>query len=135
MADLKIKYSRLISLAQESKVQGLTVSESNNVLHISGTATPEVKDKLWNMYGQIDPDMRSGDLVMDISAVHPSQSAAGNNGSTGDTYEVKSGDSLSKIAQHYPHMTWQKIYDANKDVLDDPNKILPGQKLKIPVEQ
>lgn len=135
MADLKIKYSRLISLAQESKVQNLSVSESNNVLHISGTTTPEVKDKLWNMYGQIDPDMRSGDLVMDISAVQASQSVAGNKENAGETYEVKSGDSLSKIAQHYPHMTWKDIYDANKDVLDDPNKILPGQKLRIPLEQ
>lgn len=49
-------------------------------------------------------------------------------------HEVKSGDSLSKIAkQEYGDANkWQLIFDANTDILKDPNKIFPGQKLKIP---
>lgn len=49
-------------------------------------------------------------------------------------YVVKSGDSLSKIAkQEYGDaMAWKTIFEANKDVLKDPDKIFPGQKLKIP---
>ena len=49
-------------------------------------------------------------------------------------HEVKSGDSLSKIAkQEYGDANkWPQIFDANKDILKDPNKIFPGQKLKIP---
>jgi nucleoid-associated protein YgaU len=49
-------------------------------------------------------------------------------------YTVKSGDSLSKIAQHqYGDSTkWRKIFEANKDIVKDPNLIHPGQKLKIP---
>ena len=49
-------------------------------------------------------------------------------------YEVKSGDSLSKIAKNeYGHANdWNRIFEANKDILKDPNKIYPGQKLKIP---
>ena len=49
-------------------------------------------------------------------------------------YEVKPGDSLSKIAKaHYGDANdWQRIFDANKDILKDPDKIYPGQKLKIP---
>ena len=49
-------------------------------------------------------------------------------------YEVKSGDSLSKIAKdHYGNANdWNRIFEANKDILDDPNKIYPGQRLKIP---
>ena len=49
-------------------------------------------------------------------------------------YEVKPGDSLSKIAKaEYGNANaWPKIYEANKDILKDPNKIFPGQKLKIP---
>ena len=49
-------------------------------------------------------------------------------------HEVKSGDSLSKIAkQEYGDASkWQLIFDANTDILKDPNKIFPGQKLKIP---
>jgi nucleoid-associated protein YgaU len=49
-------------------------------------------------------------------------------------HEVKSGDSLSKIAkQEYGDASkWTQIFEANKDILKDPNKIYPGQKLKIP---
>ena len=49
-------------------------------------------------------------------------------------YEVKKGDSLSKIAkQHYGDAkAWKRIYEANTDILEDPDKIYPGQKLKIP---
>ena len=47
---------------------------------------------------------------------------------------MKSGDSLSKIAKHIygDAKAWTKIFDANKDIIKDPNKIFPGQKLKIP---
>ena len=50
------------------------------------------------------------------------------------TYVVKSGDSLSKIAKaHYGDpMKYKEIFAANTDILDDPNKIFPGQELKIP---
>ena len=49
-------------------------------------------------------------------------------------YEVKSGDSLSKIAkrEYGDANAWNRIFEANKDILKDPNKIYPGQKLKIP---
>ena len=45
-----------------------------------------------------------------------------------------SGDSLSKIAKReYGNANdWKRIFEANKDILKDPNKIFPGQKLKIP---
>ena len=47
------------------------------------------------------------------------------------TYTVKKGDTLSKIAADYG-TTWQKIYDDNKGVIGgDPNRIFPGQVLKI----
>jgi nucleoid-associated protein YgaU len=53
---------------------------------------------------------------------------------SGRTYEVKAGDTLSKIAkQEYGDANqWRRIYDANKDILKDPDKIYPGQSLKIP---
>jgi len=50
------------------------------------------------------------------------------------TYTVVSGDTLSKIAQKYygDAALYTKIFEANRDVLRDPNKIMPGQKLRIP---
>ena len=51
-------------------------------------------------------------------------------------YEVKSGDSLSKIAKReYGNANeWNRIFEANKDILKDPDKIYPGQKLRIPAK-
>jgi nucleoid-associated protein YgaU len=50
------------------------------------------------------------------------------------TYTVAKGDTLSKIAkQHYGDANkWKKIFEANKDILKDPDRIFPGQVLKIP---
>ena len=47
---------------------------------------------------------------------------------------VVSGDTLSKIAQKYygDAALYMQIFEANQDVLRDPNKIFPGQKLRIP---
>jgi nucleoid-associated protein YgaU len=47
---------------------------------------------------------------------------------------VQPGDTLSKIAQKYygDASLYTKIFQANRDVLSDPNKIMPGQKLRIP---
>jgi nucleoid-associated protein YgaU len=49
-------------------------------------------------------------------------------------YEVKSGDSLSKIAlaQYGDAQKYTQIFEANKPMLKDPNKIYPGQMLRIP---
>jgi nucleoid-associated protein YgaU len=49
-------------------------------------------------------------------------------------YTIKSGDSLSKIAKDFYGNAgeWQKIYQANKDKIKDPNMIYPGQKIIIP---
>jgi nucleoid-associated protein YgaU len=49
-------------------------------------------------------------------------------------YVVQRGDSLSKIAKEfYGDMSlYPKIFEANRDILDDPNKIKPGQRLRIP---
>jgi nucleoid-associated protein YgaU len=50
------------------------------------------------------------------------------------THVVVAGDSLSKIAQKYygDASLYNQIFEANRDVLKDPNKIFPGQKLRIP---
>jgi hypothetical protein len=121
--DLQQKYSELINFARNSIVKDLSVTEKNNVLYISGTSTPAIKQRMWEIYGKLDPDMRAGDLVMNI------QDKPGNE----EFYEIVPGDNLSKIAKRYPGMTWQKIYEANKDIIKNPDKIYPGQKIKIPL--
>jgi nucleoid-associated protein YgaU len=125
------KYQSLIDMAKQLGVSGLDVRESDGVLKIEGVAgSAQAKQQLWDEYGRIDPDYRSGDLVLDISAPEGGASSAGS-GSSGGTYTVQSGDTLSKIGQRYG-VGWQKIYEANRDKLDDPDKIQPGQELTIP---
>lgn len=124
---LKDKYSELLSYAQSANVQDLSVSEQNDVLYVSGNAASTVKDRLWEIYDKIDPDMRAGDLVLNIQVIAGEEPQE-------EIYEIKAGDSLSKIAKKYEGMTWQKIFEANKDTIKDPDKIFPGQKIKIPVE-
>ncbi|HPK65113.1 MAG TPA: peptidoglycan-binding protein LysM [Thermoanaerobaculia bacterium] len=49
-------------------------------------------------------------------------------------YTVKSGDTLSKIAKEFygKAMAYPKIFEANRPMLTDPDKIYPGQVLRIP---
>lgn len=120
------KYQSLIDMANQNGVSNLQVSEEGEVLHITGTApSEEVKQKLWDEYNRIDPDARSGDLVLNIEV------GGGEGGGGEETYTVKSGDSLSKIGHHFG-VSWQQIFEANKDQIKDPDKIFPGQQLRIP---
>ena len=59
---------------------------------------------------------------------------SGSSSTAAKVYEVVSGDSLSKIAKReYGNANeWRRIFEANQDILKDPDKIQPGQKLKIP---
>lgn len=53
-----------------------------------------------------------------------------------EIYVVQKGDTLQKISSKMYGTTkkWKKIFEANKDVLKNPDKIRPGQKLVIPLE-
>jgi len=120
------KYQSVIALVQQSG--NATVNDEGNVLRISGTVPDEAtKQRVWDEYNRIDPDMRSGDLMLDLQ-VGDGGSADGE----GEFYTVRSGDSLSKIATNYEGVSWQDIFEANKDQIKDPNLIQPGQKLRIP---
>jgi uncharacterized protein YidB (DUF937 family) len=50
------------------------------------------------------------------------------------TYTVASGDTLSKIARQFYNdgNQWPRIFDANRDILSNPDRISPGQHLRIP---
>ncbi|MEO8108661.1 MAG: SH3 domain-containing protein [Ginsengibacter sp.] len=64
---LQDKYKQVIDAANAGGVNNLQVREQDNVLHIDGSAPDgATKDKLWNIYNQIDPDYRAGDLLMNV---------------------------------------------------------------------
>ena len=124
MAEIQEKYQSILELANQN---GTTyeLSEGDGVLHINGTApNDEAKKQLWDEYQRLDPDFSGGDLILNITT----GDAAGGGA---NTYTVESGDSLSKIGAKYG-IAWKAIWDANRDILHDPDKIYPGQELKIP---
>ena len=62
------KYQQLIDLANTSGIEDLQVGEQEGVLQIRGTApNADVKNKLWDVYNQIDPNYLSGDVVMNVN--------------------------------------------------------------------
>jgi uncharacterized protein YgiM (DUF1202 family) len=64
---LQDKYAQLIQAAQTHGVTGLSVAEKDGVLHVAGTAKSTADyDALWALYAQIDPNMASNDLMMNI---------------------------------------------------------------------
>jgi uncharacterized protein YgiM (DUF1202 family) len=65
---LQDKYKELLDAAKSLGIANLQVREQDNVLYVDGEApTGAAKDQLWNIYGKLDPDFRSGDMVMNIN--------------------------------------------------------------------
>jgi len=121
---LQDKYRELVTTAQSTGVSNLQVREQDRVLYIDGVApSEEIKQRLWDIYGKIDPDYRSADLIMNVKVI---QGAGGTK-----EYVVVSGDNLTKIGKKF-NLKWKDIYETNKDKIKDPDHIEPGWKLKIP---
>ena len=122
--ELQTKYQSLLELAQSNGTTYELSGGDDGVLHVNGSApSEEAKQQLWDKYNELDPNYASGDLVLNIEV--SGQAAAGN------TYTVAAGDNLTKIGEKYG-LTWQQVYDANRDIIHDPDMIHPGQELKIP---
>lgn len=126
---LRDTYSYAIQQAK-GKFDG-SAQERDGKLHFTGTVKSEAdKNEIWNAIKTI-PSWRE-DVVADIKV-----SGGGGGGGTAvatRTYTVKAGDTLSKIAKETlgNANAYMKIFEANQDQLSDPDKIKPGQVLKIP---
>ena len=129
---LRQKYQQLIDTAGTAGITNLQVREQDNVLYIDGNApSEEAKKQLWDVYNQIDPDYRSGDLVLNLTVAGSAAHAAK---ADYQEYTVVKGDSLSKIGERYG-VPWKQIYELNRDQIKDTDLRQPGWKLKIPSKQ
>src|SRR5262245_27484059 len=138
---LRDTYAYAIQTAK-GKFQG-SAEEVGGKLHFKGTVPTEAeKNDIWNAIKTI-PTWQN-DIVADIkvtggpAAAGPppkvATASAGAPASAGRTYTVKPGDTLSAIAKSQLGSAgdYMKIFEANKDQLSDPDKIKPGQVLKLP---
>jgi nucleoid-associated protein YgaU len=138
---LREKYAYAIQQAK-GKFDG-SAQERDGKLYFTGSVRTEAeKNEIWNAIKTI-PDWRN-EIVADIKVTGggAATGTAGTASSGGGaavatatrTYTVKPGDTLSAIAKEHlgNANAYMKIFEANRDQLSDPDKIKPGQVLKIP---
>ena len=134
--ELKQKYQTVLTTADNERIQFQNLHVQDNKLFIRAVApSEEAKNKFWDQIKLINPN--ADDITADIS-VDSSRAmgaaAGGGQGGGNQTYEVKSGDNLSKISKQFygDANEYMRIFYANRDKLNDPDKIQVGQKLNIP---
>ena len=130
---LRDTYAHAIQTAK-GKFQG-NAEERDGKLYFKGTvASEDEKNQIWNAIKTIPTWQK--DVVADIQVVPGAKPAAAAKpaATAGKTYTVKAGDTLSQIAKDQLGSagSYMKIFDLNKDVLTDPDKIKPGQVLRLP---
>jgi len=124
---LRDKYAYAISTAK-GKFNG-SAQERDGKLHWEGSVnSEEEKNEIWQAIKTI-PDWKN-EIVANITVTGTEAVA----GKRTKTYTVKSGDTPSGIAKAHlgDASAYMRIYEVNRDQLSDPDKIKPGQVLKLP---
>ncbi|WGD34667.1 LysM peptidoglycan-binding domain-containing protein [Olleya sp. YS] len=122
---VKAKYQGVLDLGEKLNIQNGNVTEENGVLKVKGTAATQYeKNLMWDAIKEVGGDNPS-DIMANIEVADTSVYAR---------HTVKSGDTLGKIAKHYygNAAKYTAIFEANKDILKNPDVIHPDQELKIP---
>ena len=143
---LKQKYQSVQNAMGQHQVRLQNLHMQGDKLFMRAEApSQDAKNRVWDQIKQIDPNYP--DLICDITVNEsaapaqaqqaPQTQAAGASASGGQqsrTYTVKAGDSLSKISREFygDANQYMRIFEANKNLLKDPNRIQPGQQLVIP---
>ena len=127
---LRDTYAHAIQTAK-GKFHG-NAEERDGKLHFKGTvATENEKNEIWSAIKTIPTWQK--DVVADIQ-VTGGPGAGASAPAAAKTYTVKAGDTLSQIAKDHLGSAgaYMKIFELNKDQLTDPDKIKPGQVLRLP---
>ena len=123
------KAAALHKLVQDMgfKVQDLGVRVDDDKVTLTGQApSQEIREKIVLLVGNVE-GIGSVDDNLKVAQAAPEA----------QYYEVKSGDTLSKIAKQFygDANKYNQIFEANRPMLKDPDEIYPGQRLRIPAEQ
>ncbi len=122
---VKAKYQAVLNLGEQLAIKDGDVKEEGGVLKVKGQAATQYEknllwDKIKEIGGENPSDIQANISVADTSVYH--------------RHTVKGGESLSKIAKLYygDPMKYKKIFDANTNILKNPDIIHPNQVLIIP---
>ncbi len=103
------------------KVKDLQVSFDDGAVTIGGSVDSQAtREKAVLLAGNVEGvESVNDNLAIEIQPVF---------------YTIVKGDSLSKIAQHHygDPMKWKALFEANREVIKDPDLIYPGQQIRIP---
>ena len=131
---LKQKYSTVLNAVQQQQIQLQNLHVQDNKLFIKGVAPSEdAKNAVWDQIKLVDQNNEQ-DLTAEIDVDESKAQQDGGQQQGGESYTVQSGDTLSKISKQFygdPN-EFMRIYYANQDKLNDPDKIRVGQELTIP---
>jgi len=108
-------------------INNLEIKVENGVATITGdTDDPSALEKVILMTGN----------AMGIEEVHADEVTAPQQTYEVQYYEIQKGDSLWKVAKEFygNGNDYTKIFEANKEVIKDPDLIFPGQKIRIPMD-
>ncbi|SDS14314.1 LysM domain-containing protein [Polaribacter sp. KT25b] len=122
---MKAKYQSVLDLGQELNIQNGDVKEENGKLIVKGTAATQYeKNLIWDKIKEIGGDNPT-DIMADIKVADTTIFA---------NHTVKSGETLGKIAKQYYGSAgkYTVIFNANTNILKNPDVIHPGQELVIP---
>jgi len=121
--------------ADNPGIEDLSVIYNDGVATIIGvTDSTEAAQKAILMAGNVNgvtevvPKIQINDVEVDMATAFESENV--------EYYVIESGDSLSKIAKKYYQdaMAYPRIFEANREVIKDPDLIYPGQKIRIPLD-
>ncbi len=126
-------------LAQRDKVASQAIKKEIGDLGLSKRVKVEVRGERVNISGQV-PDQATREKIIlaagNVSGIGvvDDQMKSAKRSKAATMHTVKSGDTLSKISKRYygDAMKYKIIFEANKPMLKHPDKIYPGQMLRIP---
>lgn len=129
---LKQKYNPVLEKMTQLGVKLTHLHVQDDKLFIGGAAGSEdIKNQVWNALKAVDPI--HADVIADVQ-IDPSRMPKAAPAPAEQHYTVVAGDTLSAISKKFygDANKYHKIFEANRDILKDPDHIKVGQSLKIP---
>lgn len=146
--ELRNKYQSVLNFADQQHFQFQNLHVENDRLLIRAVApSQDAANRVWDQIKLVNPNLDdiTADITVSQSAAQSAVTAGGQGGTQagaqgvsqpqqGQSYTVKSGDTLSKISRQFygDSNEYMRIFYANRDKLNDPDKIQAGQQLVIP---